>query len=630
MKFIVRFGLLCSIIGAAFAAQAQTPWDVMNADGTLQRSLSADSQKSSSSRMPSGGMPSAAGQSYGTTGATPPGIGYGNMSQNGGSSQFQQMQQMQQMQQLQMQQGRDLRATGGDIQLSPSVTPVDPTMLLDQSAQNKPFGWELFAGGGAIARARGMNPSYIISPGDNIALQVWGAEQPYNEIVTVDLQGNIFVPTVGPVRVAGLSNSGLNDALTKALSRIYTSHVRVYTNLLNTQPVGVYVTGAVYRPGRYAGEHTDSLLHYMAQAGGVDLRRGSFRDIAIMRRGQVIARADLYQFLLKGMLPQVDFQDNDTIVVGPQKATILVTGDVRNAYRFEIERRDESGESVLEMIQPLPKASHVALRGVRGGQPYNVYMSIDEFRRTAVHDGDAMVVQSDMVDETIFVSVTGQRSGPSSLAVPRGARLSQLLDMIAVDRNTADLSSIYIRRKSVADRQRRALEMALDQLQRAVLTTRSVSQTEAEIRVREAELVQKFVEKARAVEPEGRVVLAGGDRVQDMQLEAEDVIVIPQRSDVVIISGEVNLPQTLLFRKAAGISDYVDGSGGYTDRADTSKMLVMHLNGAVQSGSDVDIQPGDHIMVMPRADSKEFAIFKDIVEVMYRIAVSTGVVVRLL
>lgn len=526
--------------------------------------------------------------------------------------------------------GGGLQATGGEVLLSPERSPTDPLAPLARAAEIRPFGWELFAPGNNVARSFGINPDYVIAPGDRVQVSIWGSGQNLSELLTVDLQGNIFLPEVGPVRVAGQTNAQLNDTLTRALARVYTSQVRVYTNLMNTQPVGVYVTGAVYRPGRFSGERGDSLLYYISQAGGIDLKRGSFRDITVLRGGREIARADLYAFLLRGQLPHLDFRDDDTIVVGPQRPTLTATGEVRNAYRFEINQHVERGDQVLEMVQPQPRANRVTIRGVRDGQPHNAYVALEEFRAATVHDGDALVFQSDLVEETIFVSVAGQHAGPSYFAVPRGARLAQVLDMIAVDPYTADVASIYLRRRSVAERQQRALEMALDQLQRSVLTTPSISSSEAEVRVREAELVQRFVDRARSVTPEGRVVLASGNRPEDVQLEPEDVIVIPARSDIVLVSGEVQMPQTLLHRPGLAAGEYVAGSGGFTERADEGKLMVVRQNGSVEVGGAPDIRPGDHIMVLPDTESKGFAIFKDMIEIVYRIAVSSGVVIRLL
>ncbi|MEE8332653.1 MAG: polysaccharide biosynthesis/export family protein [Alphaproteobacteria bacterium] len=341
---------------------------------------------------------------------------------------------------------------GGEVILNPRQEPA--VRITDRVPDNvqkqaKPFGWELFRGTAAVARARGVNPTYVISPGDKIALQIWGAKVA-EYILTVDLQGNLFIPEVGPIMVAGLKQNMLNSRIVTAMATVFTSKVQVYTNLLNTQPIGVYVTGAVVKPGRYAGERTDSLLYYIGQSGGIDLKRGSFRDIRVLRGGGEIARVDLYRFLLRGELPTPQLRSNDTIIVGPLRSTITAGGSVRNGYIFEISTKGSTGQTVIGMAKPMPDVSHVQVRVVRAGRPYNAYITIDQFRGSQLNDGDTLVFQSDMVGETIFVSVSGQSSGPSSFAVPRGTLLTKVLDIVAVDTNTSNLKAIYPRRKSIA------------------------------------------------------------------------------------------------------------------------------------------------------------------------------------
>ena len=98
---------------------------------------------------------------------------------------------------------------------------------------------------------------------------------------------------------------------------------------------------------------------------------------------------------------------------------------------------------------------------------------------------------------------------------------------------------MYIKRKSVAARQKKAIADSLRRLEETAFTASSSSTDEAAIRSKEAEMVSKFVERAKAVEPEGVVVLDGGPDKADLALEDGDIIVIPPKSDVVLVSGEV-------------------------------------------------------------------------------------------
>ena len=87
-----------------------------------------------------------------------------------------------------------------------------------------------------------------IAVGDSITLQMWGAYQ-YTATLTVDAQGNLFIPQVGPVKVVGTANAKLSDVINRSVTRVFQQNVNVYANLELSQPVKVFVTGFVPRLG---------------------------------------------------------------------------------------------------------------------------------------------------------------------------------------------------------------------------------------------------------------------------------------------------------------------------------------------------------------------------------------------
>ena len=166
----------------------------------------------------------------------------------------------------------------------------------------EPFGSRLFTGNFLHTRQDGLNPEYVVMPGDRIQVNTWGAIE-MSTVLLVDAQGNVFLPNVGPIPVAGTKNAELTAKMKAGLGRVYARNFEVYTNLLTAKPVAVFVTGGVKRPGRYAGVPSDSALFFLEQAGGIDPRLGSYRNISVLRAGQKLAELDLYDFLLKGTLP---------------------------------------------------------------------------------------------------------------------------------------------------------------------------------------------------------------------------------------------------------------------------------------------------------------------------------------
>lgn len=519
--------------------------------------------------------------------------------------------------------GGEIAPSSPDIERRPGISESEETITGEFVS---PFGSQLFSKANFIDQSLGVNAKYTIAPGDRIAVKMWGART-YENVLAVDVQGNIFIPEVGPVHVEGVNNSSLSSVVSASISKVFTNNVSIYTNLLGAQPIGIYVTGAVKFPGHFPGARSDSLLYFLSRAGGVDPERGSYRNIIVRRKGKTVSNIDLYDFLIKGDLPDIEFKDNDTIVVATQLPTVAVIGDVKNSYKYEIDPSRTVGSDVLALASPRGTASHVMLKGVRGEKAVSQFISLSQARGTKLAAGDILSVVSDYTSDQITIRIDGNSNGASTLAIDRSTLLGQVANLIEVDPLTRDLNAIYLRRVSVAERQKTAIERSLYELQRSVLTGSSSSSTGSAIRVQEAQLINKFVMQARSVAPEGRVVLAGVDWSK-VHLEEGDEIVIPEKSEIIFISGEVKVPQTILWRKQFGTYNYIQAAGGLSNRGDEDRLVILRRNGSVHDGSE-PIQKGDHIMVLPALDTKIFAMFKDLVEITYRIALSTAVVLRI-
>jgi len=502
------------------------------------------------------------------------------------------------------------------------------TPIRSERAGLRPFGSNLFQGEFGNTFPDELNSDYVIMPGDRIVVRVWGAEN-QDEILIVDAQGNIFLPQIGPIRVAGLKYSKLNSAVMAKVSTVFTRNVDVYTNLLNSQPVAVYVTGFVNRPGRYAGGPTESALYYLDRAGGINADFGSYRDIKIMRGDKPIASIDLYQFILKGILPYTRLRDGDVILVGRKGPSVAVSGLVRQPAWYELNGPSLNGRHLSDLVSPMNNVTHVSISGTRNKEPFNAYLIHEAFQEFSFIDNDLLVFHADKPALTIMVGVKGATIGPSRYIVNQGTSLRALLHHVPVDDVLANLQGIYLQRRSVADQQKRAISDALRRLEQSVLTATSASVDEANIRVKEAELIQNFIKRAALLEPDGVLVVFRRDQLNDVVLENGDQIVIPQKSDVVQISGEVLIPKSIVYAGKLGLQEYIDNAGGYTNRADKKSILVVKPNGEVAMLANLDIGPGDQLLVMPKYDTKNLQLFKDLTQILYQIAIATSVALDL-
>jgi len=486
-----------------------------------------------------------------------------------------------------------------------------------------PFGANLFGTGMGAERDDGLNPEYEIQPGDRITLRLWGAVTVDDEAV-VDGQGNIFVPNIGPISVAGVKNRDLNNHIGRAVGRVFTHNVDIYTNLQSTQPTVVFVTGYVPHPGSYAGVASDSVLYFLSRAGGVQLQQGSFRDVVVKRGNEIISRIDLYRFLLDGEIPKVQFRDGDAIVVGPRHNTVVVEGAARNTFTFEFFEQKLSGKSLLDLARPLSSATHATVFGTRSGHPESAYLRVDEVGGFLFSDGDQILFELDGHGKTMLIAIEGSHIGRSRFVVPRDTKLREVLDQVEIDPMLADTEAISIRRKSLAIRQSAAITASLNRLEAAVIGASSQTDEESQIRLREAELITAFAAQARDAEPEGILVVSANGSVANVTLEPDDVITVPALSQIVLVSGEIMVPQALVYDPRYSIADYIDKVGGFTDRANRKRILITHRSGEVVDANATKIRAGDEILVLPEVPVKNLQIAKSLTEIIFQIALATA------
>lgn len=492
------------------------------------------------------------------------------------------------------------------------------------------FGSQLFQGDFKNLSFSGFNPDYQINLGDEIQVMLWGALTNTLDL-TVDAQGNIFIPRVGPITVLGVRNADLNRLINERIRGVYRENVDAYANLRSTQTVKVFVSGFVRKPGLFEGFASDSVLYYLDRANGIDPERGSYLNVSVLRRDQKVAELNLYEFLERGTLALTQFRDGDVILVGPRTNTAIISGEVINPGRFEFKGETVPLDSLLSLASPQGTATNLSIRRARGGSARASIFPLEEAADLHLEPNDRVEVSSRNIPETIVVTMAGEHKGPTSIVLPYGAILADAIDEI-VPTLRSNVDSLQLFRESVARRQRTLLLQSLENLERAVLNARSASLEEAQLRLAESEMILAFIERARQVTPKGQVLFKGPEDAQRLHLEDGDILFVPAKTVLVTVHGEVNFPNTQTFREREQLMAYIHRAGGFTPNANRAELLVIRTNGAIDTvgrGHRVRLNPGDEIIVLPEPDRKNLQFAAEISTILYQIAITTRVAVGL-
>ncbi|GAA5786919.1 polysaccharide biosynthesis/export family protein [Chitiniphilus shinanonensis] len=503
------------------------------------------------------------------------------------------------------------------------------------NAESEVFGANLFTGAFANQGATQFNPDYAVAVGDRIQIRLWGAFT-LDQLLVVDPQGNVFLPHVGPVQMLGVKNRDIQRVIDASVADTFRNNVFGYASLAAAQPVRVFVGGFVNRPGLYRGTSMDSLLHYLDQAGGIDPERGSFLAVQVKRGSQLRTTANLYDFLLAGTMPLIQFADGDVIFVAPRQSTVKVSGLAENARRFEFAGGSPTIADLIDMAKPQAAATHVRVVRNTGAVRNVEYYALTEASRLTLANGDELEFVADKKPGTITVRVEGEHLSAQEYVLPYGARMGDLLGQIRYSERS-DRDSLQLYRLSVKARQKQMLATSLKSLESAALTARSGTSDEARLRKDEADLILQWVERAKKIEPNGQVVIARTQARNELLLENGDVLRVPTKDGLVLVSGEVLFPNAIAFDRKLSLNDYIERAGGYSQHADAARVVVAHRDGSfaeasgdkqlLASAADPGlIRAGDEILVLPKIDVKSRQIWKDMTQIIYQIAVSAAVV----
>jgi protein involved in polysaccharide export with SLBB domain len=173
------------------------------------------------------------------------------------------------------------------------------------------------------------------------------------------------------------------------------------------------------------------------------------------------------------------------------------------------------------------------------------------------------------------------------------------------------------------------LEISLRVLERSALTSRSMTSEEASLRAREAAQITTFIDRARRIEPRGQVVLAGRESVMDTLLQDGDVLIIPERSSIVMVHGEVTMPTAVAYDSDSSVSDYVELAGGTIQRRGDVRILLLRQDGTFIEDDDARPEPGDEILVLPTVGAKNMEVARGISQILFQIAVVARVALDL-
>ncbi len=375
--------------------------------------------------------------------------------------------------------------------------------------------------------------NYVLGPDDELLVTVYGVQEYTGELLVSD-EGNINVPNVGQIRVAGLTI----EAATQKLKTVMGNSVYPYlknggsklsVTLNKIRSIKVTVIGA-NRPGNYTLSSLSTVFNALYVAGG-PTEFGSFREIELVRNSKVERKIDLYRMLLKGdQSDNIGLKDNDVIRIPAYKKRVELQGQVKRPGIFEV-LPGERFQNVLEFASGFTDTAYTAIVKVFQNSDRERKLKdvpASEYQQYQPESGDLFVVSKILNRFQNRVKINGAVFRPDVYELTSGLTVADLIrkaDGLKEDAYTGRAQILRLQ----------------DDLRRSILS----------FDVRKA---------------------LSGDVIHNLPLKREDEILISSLLDLrdsfkVIIQGEIRMPGEYDYVENLTLRDIILQAGGFTDAA---------------------------------------------------------------
>ena len=246
-------------------------------------------------------------------------------------------------------------------------------------------------------------------------------------------------------------------------------------------------------------------------------------------------------------------------------------------------------------------------------------------------------------EESQRVTLNGEVRFPGTYPIHKNDTLADVIERAGGLTEYAYVPGAVFTRVELKQQQAARLqemrERLKDDIAKAELAVANQSGEEAKSGADIAE-AQKLLDKLSSTSATGRLVIdlekvMAKSNEYEIPLQNGDNLFVPMRKNSVTIVGEVQLPISQIYESALDYQDYIERSGGTTDKADEERIYIVKANGAVEIpdtsswfvASSAQVDPGDTIVVPLDADKVDQVIlWRDLSQIFYQIALGAAAV----
>ena len=423
-----------------------------------------------------------------------------------------------------------------------------------------------------------LDSSYTLDFGDVLEIQLIGQKDSIDSYA-ISRDGSINLSDIGKLNLAGLS---LNDAssLIKAKVNSYYIGTTAFISLKNVRDINILIVGNAYNPGIYTLNGNSNMLHALSMAGGIN-DIGSYRNISLVRSGEIIDTLDIYEVLVFGKYNFSNgLRSGDSIVVNPRGKVVAFESGVMRPSLFELKEND-TFQNLLSFANGFSKDNdyqNIIVKRVSSGKSQVLNVTLDELNSFNFVDNDSIYIREYKTDT---ITILGSVMNPGTYKLNRGTTLSEAITFAGGYDSTAYPFGGYLENIKALEVNNSAKERLYDKFITNLITNGST--------VNQDSGIGDLLFQLKETEPTGRIIaefdldVIKNNASLDTILEDGDKLLIPQITQQVFVQGEVGNPGAIRYTPSKGIDFYINKSGGYLKTADEENIFIIHPNGETEN-----------------------------------------------
>ena len=252
----------------------------------------------------------------------------------------------------------------------------------------------------------------------------------------MDNNGAIHPKLLGRMYLKGLSLEKARSLLKRRFGSIFDlSSSQIDITLTYSRVITTNIVGEVERPGSYTISAVNTDFNALMASGGVsDI--GSVREIYVKRKGKIVRKLDVYEFLMDPKGDYDFFLENDDYIFIPVIGrTVTVVGEVKREHTYEL-IEEEHLTKLIDFAGGLTSAAYttnIQIKRYLDSEEILIDLSLDSLTRNnldfELQDGDHVIIHKIPEGITNYVEIIGAVKLPGKYQLKEGQKISDVINI---------------------------------------------------------------------------------------------------------------------------------------------------------------------------------------------------------